>query len=173
MQMRYRDKQGERRPSAALIVSIAALVVASGGAALAMEDISSNDRTFKLSAQQASAGSKAVFKRLDVGELGETVIAKGAGFKVRAVCQQGSISSYVTVPDGKPRDGVSDVDSLFGTTGSLQLTSGSGFQVSSFSIATKDGNAMSGNLGFDYPGGSGIFDGQNKCVVYGHVLVSS
>jgi hypothetical protein len=153
-------------------VSIAALVVALGATAVAVDGSGSSDRAFKLSAQ-ASARSKPVFKRLDVGELGETVIAKGGGFKVRAVCQQSQISAYVTAPDGKPRDGVSDVDTLFGTTGSLQLTSNPGFQVSSFSITTKDGAAMSGNLGFDYPGASGIFDGQNKCVVYGHVLVNS
>lgn len=151
-------------------MSTAALVVALGGTAVAVEGLSSSDRTFKLSAHEVSARSKTVFKRLDVGDLGETVIAKGAGFRVRAVCQQGSISAYVTAPEGKPRDGVSDVDTLGGTTGSLQLTSGSGFQVSSFSIATKDGHLMSGDLGFDYPA---TFNGQNKCVVYGHVLVSS
>lgn len=154
-------------------MSIAALVVALGGTAVAMTSLSSNDGAFKLSGQKASAPGTTVFQRLDVGELGETVIAKGAGFKIRGVCQQGSISVYVTAPDGKPRDGVSDVDALIGTNGSLQLNSGAGFQVSSFSIATKDGNTMSGNLGFDYPGNSGVFNGQNKCVVYGHVLVGS
>jgi hypothetical protein len=170
------DARRERRPSAALVVSIIALAVAMGGTAVAVDggfDARQTKAIKAIAAKQGSGNVQTVFKRLEVGNLGTPVVAKGAGFKIRGNCQQNQINAYLTVPDGVTVDGVSDEDSIFGTQTPLDLNAtGGGFQVSSFAIAGDDGRVMSGNLGFDYPGASGIFNGQNRCVIYGHIVVN-
>lgn len=175
MRMKKRKMLGEAQSSAALATSLVALTVALGGAAVAIGGAGVGKSQFNLAAHGPTQKSETIFKRFRVDAAREVIVAKQAGFKVKAVCEQDQISAYVIAPPDVPIDGVSDVDAEWIEGEQLRLNDpqadSNGWQVSSFAIATIDGRVMSGNLGYSYPGSPGIFGGQNKCVVYGHLSV--
>lgn len=177
-----------KRPSGAMVVAVVALVVALVGTGVAAVGLSRHQKSQVRGISKVQTGKrvKKVFKRVAVDD--NKLVATVAGFKLRLGCTQTSVYPYLNPPPNVPIDGASmvyhdifDNDpayirlNVYSQGGRLDLTDSGGLEqsVSSFAITTKGGRVVSGTLGYDLPGGGGIFENDDDhCVVYGHLFVN-
>jgi len=166
----------KRRPSAATVIAVIALIVALGGTAIAAGLTHKEKRQVKsIARSQVNKKVKKVFKRIPVGDF-NVRIATISGFRLEADCTQNGDAVFLQSPSGVRVDGYSHNASgadgtAFGTNQTMNVGSDEGS--SSFSITTRQGTVLSGELATDFPGASGVFGNDTThCVVHGHILVN-